>query len=900
MLLRYSSRRAPLRAFLTEALDGALAYDRIAGFFSSSILEVAGEPLERMAPGARVRVVANSALQPLDVATARAAKAAMYAEWCRSLPEYLPPRLKERLRRLYTFLASGQLQVRVLPDTYFGLIHGKAGVITRADGSRIAFLGSVNESREAWEVNYELLWADDSEAGVSWTIEEFEALWHHAGAVDLADAVVRDIERLTRRIVVPSIAEWREQYRAEPAAAVVELPVARQGTGLWAHQKYFVKLAFDLHRERGARLLLADEVGLGKTVQLGLAAKLMALWGGGNVLVLVPKPLLWQWQDELWDLLAVPSAVWTGRGWIDENGVDYQANGLEGLRRCPRKVGIVSAGLITQSDEAAEILASLRYECVILDEAHRARRRNLGPSHRNEKADPNNLLRFLQRVAERTRSLLLATATPVQLDPIEAWDLLEALNRGNETVLGSRYSRWLTRPREGLDYVLDRASPPDDVREAWEWVRDPLPPAGEGPVFAILRRSLGMNETESWAPPEAFDRLAPPAQHQLERLGREFFRNHNPFVRHIVRRTREFLEQTIDPETSEPYLTPVRVRLFGEGEHDALLLPPILKDAYKTAEEFCQEVASRPGLNSGFLKTLLLRRVGSTIEAGRLTALRLLEGGEQADEDEEEERPSLLYPLTERERDLLERFLRLLEAAREEDPKLQAVNDLLCRGVDDTGPWRSLGCIVFSQYYDSAQWLARRLSEQLPEEEIGLYAGSGKSQLFQGGTATRVGRDVLKERVQRGELRILVGTDAASEGLNLQRLGTLINVDLPWNPTRLEQRKGRIQRIGQPRAVVFLCNLRYRGSVEDRVHQLLSARFRAIHDMFGQLPETLEDVWIAVALHEEEKARHLIDAVPRKHPFALRYHQITPVSWETCAAVLERESQLELLRQGWQ
>ncbi|MCX2728285.1 C-terminal helicase domain-containing protein [Thermomicrobium sp. 4228-Ro] len=82
----------------------------------------------------------------------------------------------------------------------------------------------------------------------------------------------------------------------------------------------------------------------------------------------------------------------------------------------------------------------------------------------------------------------------------------------------------------------------------------------------------------------------------------------------------------------------------------------------------------------------------------------------------------------------------------------------------------------------------------------------------------------------------MVGTDAASEGLNLQRLGTLINVDLPWNPTRLEQRKGRIQRIGQPRAVVFLANLRYRGSVEDRVHQLLSDRFRAIHDMFGQLP----------------------------------------------------------------
>jgi superfamily II DNA/RNA helicase len=51
--------------------------------------------------------------------------------------------------------------------------------------------------------------------------------------------------------------------------------------------------------------------------------------------------------------------------------------------------------------------------------------------------------------------------------------------------------------------------------------------------------------------------------------------------------------------------------------------------------------------------------------------------------------------------------------------------------------------------------------------------------------------------VRAREIRILVGTDAASEGLNLQRLGTLINLDLPWNPTRLEQRKGRIQRIGQ-------------------------------------------------------------------------------------------------------
>jgi len=116
------------------------------------------------------------------------------------------------------------------------------------------------------------------------------------------------------------------------------------------------------------------------------------------------------------------------------------------------------------------------------------------------------------------------------------------------------------------------------------------------------------------------------------------------------------------------------------------------------------------------------------------------------------------------------------------------------------------------------------------------------------GVFRALSREALKQMVSRGELRLLLGTDAASEGLNLQKLGTLINLDLPWNPTRLEQRKGRIQRIGQLRDTVNICNLRYKDSVEDRVHELLSERLESIYALFGQLPEVLEDVWIHVAL----------------------------------------------------
>ena len=240
-----------------------------------------------------------------------------------------------RAERLAEFLSSGLLRVKVLPDDVFGLIHGKAGVITAAAGPAVAFIGSANESRRAWTLNYELVWTDTSAEGVAWVREEFDALWHHPQATDLADAVVTDVVRLVKRIVVPDIPAWKGEAGAAPAAVAVELPVYRRESGLWAHQKSFVERAFAAHRAGGARFVLADQVGLGKTVQLALAAKLMALWGGGRVLALVPKQLLRQWQRELWELLRLPSAIWTGAGWETEQGVVTPAAGVTGLAGLP-------------------------------------------------------------------------------------------------------------------------------------------------------------------------------------------------------------------------------------------------------------------------------------------------------------------------------------------------------------------------------------------------------------------------------------------------------------------------------------------------------------------------------------------------------------------------------------
>ncbi|MDA0813367.1 MAG: helicase-related protein, partial [Verrucomicrobia bacterium] len=696
------------------------------------------------------------------------------------------------------------------------------------------------------------------------------------------------------------------QQDPDPASTIVATVVYRREYGLWAHQKYFVKKAFEAHRTpQGARYVLADMVGLGKTMQLAMSALLMSLYGSKPVLIVAPKPLLWQWQDEMNTLLDMPSAVWNGRQWVDENEIAQPAIGAKGITKCPRRVGLVSQGLFTSKTEAARYLETLNFECVIVDEAHRARRKNLGRDREGEKSDPNNLLAFLQRISSRTKSLLLATATPVQMYPVEAWDLLDALAIPNEHILGNTVSSNWRRPDRCLPMVTGERSLPAEDLELWSWIRNPLPLAEDDRTFSIVRASLGMKTGDAIASGSDWEKLRAPDQARVRGLRGTFAEHHNPFIRHIVRRTRDFLEKEIDPETNLPYLQPVVVRLLGEGSADAIELTAYLKDAYNKATEFCVLVGKR-AKSAGFLKTLLLRRVGSSIIAGMNTAKMMLENWEDVEDDETSDEGPVqrdeFRSLSPAERALLEDFVTILEANQSSDPKYDAVARLLVHGHPEAGNqgWLHKGCIVFSQYYDSVLWLAERLSRDAASGTlIGIYAGAGKSGLMRGGEFQPENREVLKRMVRDGELKLLIGTDAASEGLNLQRLGTLINLDLPWNPTRLEQRKGRIQRIGQKADVVYVFNLRYKNSIEDRVHEMLSERLGDIYDMFGQVPDTLEDVWISLAIGKEALAKKRIGELPKRHAFAVKYNQIARVDWESCGDVLNQVDKRRVLSEGW-
>jgi len=167
MINRFSSRKTDLgKQYIVDRLQGAVSYDRIAGYFCSSVLEIAGEAIASIKE--KVRIICNSGLSPNDIEVAGLAASRMKQEWCEWKPEekYTSEAEAERLQKLYALLTSGKMEIKVLPDEIYGLMHGKAGVISYEDGRRVAFIGSMNETKSALTTNYEIVWEDDSAAAV--------------------------------------------------------------------------------------------------------------------------------------------------------------------------------------------------------------------------------------------------------------------------------------------------------------------------------------------------------------------------------------------------------------------------------------------------------------------------------------------------------------------------------------------------------------------------------------------------------------------------------------------------------------------------------------------------------------------------------------------------------------
>jgi superfamily II DNA/RNA helicase len=379
-----------------------------------------------------------------------------------------------------------------------------------------------------------------------------------------------------------------------------------------------------------------------------------------------------------------------------------------------------------------------------------------------------------------------------------------------------------------------------------------------------------------------------------------FFQRENPLVRHIVLRKRQTLEDknllpkiAVDIHPNRDLAKKIHEfdRIFTDK---AIIIDEDFRAAYKEAINYTKALKQQ-GKGAGFMKNLVQQRICSSIAAGISTAKKLLAKKTITEETDDED--FVLVLENPEERSVMERMLQRLEKIKNKDPKLTAVLHYL-----EQENWLEHGVIIFSGYYDTALWLAEELAARYATKAIGLYAGANRSKLFDNGEAVSIAREQLKQMVSEHKLEIMVATDAACEGLNLQTLGTLINIDLPWNPTKLEQRIGRIKRIGQSRSKVDMLNLVNAETVDEKVYEVISQRMQNRFDLFGGLPDTIEADWIENIEDLDEKMDEYINAQKQANAFELRYNNTiipTDMDWRDCCNVLSRQDFNQLMRKAW-
>lgn len=905
---RFSSRTSRLDTeFLRNSLKCATKYYRIAGYFRSSIFELISEEISQIP---EVKIVCNSELDINDFKVAANRDRAIKENWNENDLAAESILQQRRYQLLDDLLKSGNVEIRVVPrDALF--LHGKAGSIHYADGGRKSFIGSVNESRNAFAFNYELVWEDDNEESADWVESEFNALWHMG--VPLPNVIIDEIHRIAYRkeTTVEALAP-----KDVPAAAMVESPIYRGGEQLQPWQRSFVAMFIE-HRERygKARLLLADEVGVGKTLSMATSALVSVLLGDGAVLILAPSTLTIQWQIELMDKLGIPSAVWSSssKSWLGVNGQHLSSrNDPTAIKKCPHKIAIVSTGLVMHQyknqafEKESEQLLKNRYGMVILDEAHKARKKGgvMGDSNQT-----NNLLNFMLKIANQTRHLILGTATPIQTDVRELWDLMSILNTNAQFVLGDSLSLWHDHER-AKEIITGKQNVSSEI-EAWAWIRNPLPPYNTGNLDVDnIRDELGISN-DKFESNYTFDELPPNIQNfsLFNCLDKDFFVNDNPILRHTVLRKRRQLEELGLLQRVGVYTHPLKEKSNQYQSHFIEVGIPTnaaFEAAYEAAEKFSKLLQARTR-SGGFMKSLMLQRLCSSFASGLATAERMLKHVASNEDDEEilEDVKHLLSNMSPAEENCLRIIKEQLSRPDAVDSKLKTIKWFLNDFTTDGKTWLQHGCIIFSQYFDTANWIAKELAIWFEKtgEVVAVYAGLGKSGLYKGEQFVSAERETIKKAVKDREIRLVVATDAACEGLNLQTLGTLINCDLPWNPSRLEQRLGRIKRFGQTREFVDMLNLVYKDTQDEKIYEVLSERLKDVYDIFGSIPDTIEDEWI----ESEEELQESIDAYIHKrknaqNAFSLKYDQsVNPHdnTWEKCATVLSRRDIISQMSEPW-
>ncbi len=617
----------------------------------------------------------------------------------------------------------------------------------------------------------------------------------------------------------------------------------------WPHQ---IRAFERLYGRWPPKLLIADEVGLGKTIQAGLLLRQAWLAGRAKrILILAPKAILPQWQLELREKFNLHWPIYDGRALVRDpspGAPEGRPHPADPDRWHDEPAVIASSHLLRRRDRAAALLAEAApWDLIVLDEAHHARRRAAGS---RREGGPNALLKLMRALKEKTDGLILLTATPMQVHPVEVWDLLDLLGLPPEwTAAGFLdFFESVGQPNPPAD-ALDRMARLFQVVE-----RD------HGPVDrAGVQRLTGLSSLKAARVLRALRDAASIPRRQLEtperRAALAVLRAHTPIRRLVSRHTRALLRRYFQEGR---LTTPIARRRVDDR---FLELTAAERDLYAAVERYIattyNQAAGAERSAVGFVMTIYRRRLASSFRALRATFERRLDamahgGAAQSapddatqDEDAPDDEAADELPDTDETAALERRALAAEERADVEglldriralppDSKLAALTGTLA----DLRRDGYAQVMVFTQYTDTQDFLRDALRVQ-NDQRLLCFSGRGGEAPAAAGGWRPITRDDAKRRFRAGEADVLLCTDAAAEGLNFQFCGALVNYDMPWNPMRVEQRIGRIDRLGQRHPDIRVVNLHYAGTVETDVYRALRTRIGLFEQVVGRLQPIL-------------------------------------------------------------
>lgn len=569
-------------------------------------------------------------------------------------------------------------------------------------------------------------------------------------------------------------------------------------------------------------------------------------------MILAPKSVCRQWQVELREKFNLNWPIYDGQklSW-------YNSPALHGQHERPvasgewhkQDVVIASSHLLRRTDRAKELLdIAAPWDLVVLDEAHHARRRGAGST---QDGGPNALLRLMRRLKDRTQGLVLLTATPMQVHPVEIYDLLSLLGLPAEWG-ESAFLRFFEDVRQ--DSPSHEAF--DRMASMFRAVEAAYGPVGIEAVHRLGLKSplLARKVLAALRDVSGIPRRMLCAEDRKVAL--RLMRGNTPINRLVSRHTRELLR--VYHKAGK-----LKARIANRRVADRFIhLSPDERVIYDAVEDYIattynQAVAG--GLPAqkrsaiGFVMTIYRRRLASSFQAlrttleKRLTAIRkpgtthllpyLTEGAEDDDGDEldDEEAAKLAQQaLALEEQSEIERLVGMIRGLTAVDTKcgwLKAELDTLrADGYQQA--------MVFTQFTDTMDFLRAELGRG-GAMRIMCFSGRGGEVANIDGTWRVVSRDDVKRRFREGAADVLLCTDAAAEGLNFQFCGALINYDMPWNPMRVEQRIGRIDRLGQVFPNIRITNLHYADTVEADVYAALRLRIGLFERVVGSLQPIL-------------------------------------------------------------